>query len=67
VPRDRTCFKLRSNVEKQVCLSVSQPGYEGQKKLEVKRCFGVLLAAGRQVSQCISHQVKFIIPDAANV
>lgn len=49
VPRDRTCFKLRSNIEKQVCLNITQVSAEGQRKLEVKRCFGVLIAPGRHV------------------
>ncbi|KAL1138790.1 hypothetical protein AAG570_008852 [Ranatra chinensis] len=49
VPRDRTCFKLRCNIEKQVCLTVTQLASESQKRLEVKRCFGVLIAHGRHV------------------
>ncbi|XP_014284415.1 rab GTPase-activating protein 1 isoform X1 [Halyomorpha halys] len=49
VPRDRSCFKLRCNIEKQVCLTITQVSTEGQKKLEVKRCFGVLIAPGKHV------------------
>ncbi|CAB0008986.1 unnamed protein product [Nesidiocoris tenuis] len=48
-PRDRDSFKIRSNVEKQICLTVTQLASESQKKLEVKRCFGVLIAPGRHV------------------
>lgn len=49
VPRDRTCFKIRANVEKLVYLTITQVCSEGQRKLEVKRCFGVLIAPGRHV------------------
>uniref|UniRef100_A0A146LJE7 Rab GTPase-activating protein 1 n=2 Tax=Lygus hesperus TaxID=30085 RepID=A0A146LJE7_LYGHE len=49
VPRDRDFFKLRCNVEKQICLTVTQLASESQQKLEVKRCFGVLIAPGRHV------------------
>ncbi|XP_015113735.1 rab GTPase-activating protein 1-like [Diachasma alloeum] len=50
VPKDRSCFKLRSNVAKQVCLSIQQvSSKEGGITLEVERCFGVLVSPGRNV------------------
>ncbi|XP_008551908.1 rab GTPase-activating protein 1-like isoform X1 [Microplitis demolitor] len=50
VPKDRSCFKLRSNVFKQVCLSIQQvASKEGGVILEVERCFGVLVSPGRNV------------------
>ncbi|XP_033321979.2 GTPase activating protein and centrosome-associated isoform X1 [Megalopta genalis] len=50
VPKDRNCFKLRSNVTKQVCLSIQQvSSKEGGITLEVERCFGVLVSPGRNV------------------
>ncbi|XP_051154035.1 rab GTPase-activating protein 1-like [Leptopilina boulardi] len=50
VPKDRNCFKLRSNVAKQVCLSIQQVSRgEGGITLEVERCFGVLVSPGRNV------------------
>lgn len=50
VPKDRSCFKLRSNVSKQVCLSIQQvSSKEGGVTLEVERCFGVLVSPGRNV------------------
>ncbi|XP_076673714.1 GTPase activating protein and centrosome-associated isoform X1 [Andrena cerasifolii] len=50
VPKDRNCFKLRSNVFKQVCLSIQQvSSKEGGITLEVERCFGVLVSPGRNV------------------
>jgi hypothetical protein len=48
VPKDRNCFKLRSNVPKQVCLSIQQVK-EGGITLEIERCFGVLVSPGRNV------------------
>ncbi|XP_011506211.1 PREDICTED: rab GTPase-activating protein 1-like isoform X2 [Ceratosolen solmsi marchali] len=48
VPKDRNCFKLRSNVPKQVCLSILQVK-EGGITLEIERCFGVLVSPGRNV------------------
>ncbi|XP_066588338.1 rab GTPase-activating protein 1-like [Prorops nasuta] len=50
VPKDRSHFKLRSNVSKQVCLSIQQvSSKEGGITLEVERCFGVLVSPGRNV------------------
>ncbi|XP_058799127.1 rab GTPase-activating protein 1-like isoform X2 [Phymastichus coffea] len=48
VPKDRNCFKLRSNVAKQVYLSIQQVK-EGGITLEIERCFGVLVSPGRNV------------------
>uniref|UniRef100_A0ABD2VXZ4 Rab-GAP TBC domain-containing protein n=1 Tax=Trichogramma kaykai TaxID=54128 RepID=A0ABD2VXZ4_9HYME len=50
VPKDRNFFKLRSNVSKQVCLSIQQVK-EGGINLEIERCFGVLVSPGRNVKQ----------------
>ncbi|KAK7869744.1 hypothetical protein R5R35_008281 [Gryllus longicercus] len=49
VPKDRSGFKLRVNVEKQLCLTVQQVSEENQHELEVERCFGVLVSPGRHV------------------
>ncbi|XP_043253805.1 rab GTPase-activating protein 1-like [Colletes gigas] len=50
VPKDRNCFKLRSNIPKQVCLSIQQvSSKEGGITLELERCFGVLVSPGRNV------------------
>lgn len=48
VPKDRNGFKLRSNIPKQVCLSIQQVK-EGGITLEIERCFGVLVSPGRNV------------------
>lgn len=50
VPRDRNCFKLRSYVPKQICLSIQQvSNKDGAVKLEVERCFGILVSPGWNV------------------
>ncbi|PNF22091.1 hypothetical protein B7P43_G08891 [Cryptotermes secundus] len=48
VPKDRSGFKLRLNLEKQLCLTVQQVS-ENERGLEVERCFGVLVSPGRNV------------------
>lgn len=52
VPRDKNFLKLRANVEKQVCLTISQVVSKTQQKiLHLERCFGVLVCPGRNVKQ----------------
>lgn len=48
VPKDRNFFKLRSNVPKQICLSIQQVKECGIT-LEIERCFGILVSPGRNV------------------
>ncbi|KAK0089910.1 hypothetical protein PV325_004662 [Microctonus aethiopoides] len=50
VPKDRNCFKLRSNIPKQIFMSIQQVlSKEGGINLDVERCFGVLVSPGRNV------------------
>lgn len=46
--KDRSGFKLRVNLEKQLCLSIRQVSDNGPQ-LNIERCFGVLVAPGRHV------------------
>ncbi|KFD55832.1 hypothetical protein M513_03271 [Trichuris suis] len=46
-PQEKCCFKLRRSREKLVTFIVSQLG--GPRSLVVEKCFGLLLAAGRNV------------------
>lgn len=46
--KDRSGFKLRVNLEKQLCLSIRQVSDNGPQ-LSIERYFGVLVAAGRHV------------------
>lgn len=48
VPKDRSYFKLKVNLEKILCLTVQQVSSNDQL-LEVERCFGVLVSPGRNV------------------
>jgi len=49
VPRDKDCFKLRSNVEKKVFISLGQIQEPDSTKIKVERCFGMLVSPGRNV------------------
>jgi hypothetical protein len=48
VGKDRGGFKLKTNLEKQLCLSIRQVSDNGPQ-LHIERCFGVLIAPGRHV------------------
>ncbi|EGI68405.1 Rab GTPase-activating protein 1 [Acromyrmex echinatior] len=65
VPKDRNCFKLRSNVAKQVCLSIQQvSSKEGGITLEVERCFGVLVSPGRNVKHSDMRLLEMVKRDS---
>lgn len=51
VPRDRSCFKLRANTDKEVCIAVKQTSSSTLQPLYIERCFGVLLSPGKLVRQ----------------
>merc|ERR1719282_2268548 len=48
VPRDKDCFKLRSNIEKSVLITMCQVS-DNLTSLKVDRCFGMLVSPGRNV------------------
>ncbi|XP_060525757.1 rab GTPase-activating protein 1-like isoform X2 [Cylas formicarius] len=48
VGKDRNGFRLRTNLEKQISISIRQVSDNGPQ-LVIDRCFGVLVAAGRHV------------------
>jgi len=48
VPRDGSSFKLRVDQEKELSLTVQQVS-GNQRQLDIERCFGVLVAPGRNV------------------
>ena len=57
VPRQKGVFKLRSNVEKKVVVSVQQVS-RNSCRLGVERCFGMLVSPGRNVRHAdmqVSH------------
>lgn len=51
VPRDRHCFKLRCNTDKEVWIHVNQQSSNALPPLFIERCFGVLLSPGKLVRQ----------------
>ncbi|KAH8379419.1 hypothetical protein KR009_004889 [Drosophila setifemur] len=57
VPRDRGCFKLRANTDKEVCITVKQTPSNILQPLYIERCFGVLVAPGKLVVQKDMHLI----------
>ncbi|XP_034482314.1 rab GTPase-activating protein 1-like [Drosophila innubila] len=57
VPRDRGCFKLRANTDKEVCITVKQTASNVLQPLFIERCFGVLVAPGKLVVQKDMHLI----------
>ncbi|KAL5291821.1 RABGAP1 family protein [Megaselia abdita] len=51
VPRDKSCFKIRCNVDKEVAFVVKQTPSNNLQPLFIERCFGVLLSPGKLVKQ----------------
>ena len=47
-PRDKSGFKLRCHTARRVTVSVRQPGEE-RPPLAIERCFGLLVAPGKNV------------------
>ncbi|VDK51014.1 unnamed protein product [Anisakis simplex] len=52
-PQEKKCFKLRRDREKRVLVVLQQTA--GPNILAVKKCFGMLLAAGRNLRQSDMH------------
>lgn len=51
VARDKNVFKLRCNVDKEVCIVVKQVPSGNLPPLLIERCFGVLLSPGKLIRQ----------------
>lgn len=47
VSREKSCFKLRQNGEKEICITVKQMASDSFPALFIERCFGVLLSVGK--------------------
>ncbi|XP_030371834.1 rab GTPase-activating protein 1-like [Scaptodrosophila lebanonensis] len=60
VPRDRRCFKLRANTDKEVCITVKQTPSNVLQPLFIERCFGVLVAPGKLVVQKDMHLIDML-------
>ncbi|XP_074654020.1 rab GTPase-activating protein 1-like [Tubulanus polymorphus] len=57
VPKDKNMFKLRSNVEKKIAIAVQQAS---NKELKIERCFGLLIAPGRNVKHNDMHLIDMV-------
>lgn len=51
VTRDRACFKIRCNTDKEVCITVKQIPTNSLQPLLIERCFGVLLSPKKLTRQ----------------
>ncbi|XP_016934003.2 rab GTPase-activating protein 1-like [Drosophila suzukii] len=72
VPRDRGCFKLRANTDKEVCITVKQTPSNILQPLHIERCFGVLVAPGKLVVQkdmhlIDMHSMGYVAPGGAGL
>jgi hypothetical protein len=61
VGKDRGGFKLKTNLEKQLCLSIRQVSDNGPQ-LHIERCFGVLIAPGRHVRHSDMQLLEMVGP-----
>ncbi|XP_014674298.1 PREDICTED: rab GTPase-activating protein 1-like [Priapulus caudatus] len=57
-PKDKSCFKLRRNLEKKLVLSVQQTA--GFRELVIERCFGLLISPGRNVKNSDMHLLDMV-------
>lgn len=65
IPRDKEFFKLRSNTEKQLILTVgpappSNTGAYYNNDLVVERCFGLLVSPGRKVKNADMNLLEMV-------
>ncbi|XP_076042421.1 rab GTPase-activating protein 1-like isoform X3 [Oratosquilla oratoria] len=67
VPRDKEFFKLRSNVERQLVLTVNpapdstnHSTTSNHQELVIERCFGLLVAPGRRVKHADMHLLEMV-------
>lgn len=63
VPQEKNCFKLRRGREKRIIVVLQQ--VSGPRVLVVAKCFGLLLAAGRNVRQSDMHLLDMQVGSAA--
>ncbi|VDN24082.1 unnamed protein product [Gongylonema pulchrum] len=57
-PQEKNCFKLRRDREKRVVVVLQQTA--GPKILTVKKCFGLLLGAGRNLRHSDMHLLEMV-------
>lgn len=59
VPKDRSGFKFKMNIEKQLCLHIKQVS-DNERVLPIERYFGVLVGVGRQVRHADMHLLEMM-------
>lgn len=47
VLREKSCFKIHQQCDKEICITVKQVSSEHLQPLHIERCFGVLLSVGK--------------------
>jgi len=60
VGKDRNGFRLKTNLEKQISISIKQVSDNGPQ-LVIERCFGVLVAPGRHVKHSDMRLLERVI------
>lgn len=64
VVREKSCFKLRQNCDKEICITVKQAPSDNLPPLFIERCFGVLLSIGKIKKQADMQLLELSAPGA---
>lgn len=64
VVREKSCFKLRQNCDKEICITVKPAASENLPPLFIERCFGVLLSIGKIKKQADMQLLELSAPGA---
>ena len=62
VIREKNCFKLRQNCDKEICITVKPVLSENLPLLFIERCFGVLLSIGKIIKQADMQLLELSAP-----
>lgn len=64
VSREKSCFKIRPNCDKEICITVKQIPSDNYSPLFIERCFGVLLSIGKIKKQADMLLLELSTPGA---
>lgn len=64
VSREKACFKIHQNCDKEICITVKQVSSENLPPLFIERCFGVLLSVGKIKKQADMQLLELSTPGA---